>query len=62
MDLNLSLALQMTSNAVQGKDLTDINWKQVGVSAVAGAISGGISSISQIKNVVCLSLLFFPGK
>ena len=46
----VDIALQMTSNAVQGKDLTDINWKQVGVSAVAGAISGGISSISQIKN------------
>jgi RHS repeat-associated protein len=50
----VDIALQMTSNAVQGKDLTDINWKQVGVSAVAGAISGGISSISKIKNASAL--------
>jgi RHS repeat-associated protein len=48
-------ALQMATNAATGKDVTDIKWGQVAVSAGAGALSGGISSLSKIKSLGALA-------
>ena len=46
--------LQVTGNLLQGKDLgdalTDVDLTSIAVSAGAGALSGGISSISKLKN------------
>jgi RHS repeat-associated protein len=46
--------LQITTNLAQGKDLgdalTDVDVGSILVSAGAGAVSGGISSISKLKN------------
>lgn len=53
--------LQVTTNLVQGKELgdalTDVNVGSILVSAGAGALSGGISSISKLKNASNLAKL-----
>jgi RHS repeat-associated protein len=51
----VDIALQMATNAATGKDVTDIKWGQVAVSAGAGALSGGISSLSKIKSLGALA-------
>ncbi|MCF6168796.1 DUF6443 domain-containing protein [Lutibacter sp.] len=50
--------LQVTSNLIQGKDLgdalTEVDGKSILLSAGAGALSGGISSISKLKQASTL--------
>jgi hypothetical protein len=38
---------QMIANAVSGKDVTDISWKQVGVAAVEGFVTDGASNVTK---------------
>lgn len=51
----VDIALQMATNAATGKDVTDIKWGQVAVTSGAGALSGGISSLSKIKSLGALA-------
>ena len=43
----VEIGSQVVSNAVSGKNLTDISWKQVGVSAVEGFVTDGASNITK---------------
>lgn len=51
-------SIQVAANFIEGKDvkeaLTEVDVKSIMVSAAAGAVSGGISSISKIRNASIL--------
>ncbi|MBC6952035.1 hypothetical protein DWB58_29305 [candidate division KSB1 bacterium] len=40
----LDIGLQVATNYVQGRSLTDISWKQVAISAGLGAVGAGVAS------------------
>ena len=45
------IGTQMVSNYVSGKDVTDIDWADVGVATVAGIATGGLSTYANIVKV-----------
>lgn len=50
VDYGLQVAVNLAEGDGLGKALTDVDVKSIVVSAAAGAVSGGLSTVSKIKN------------